>query len=274
LNGRRTRAALAQNFFRRHETVKAFVRLAGLDSSDLVYDLGAGSGMITRELAATGARVIAVECDPSLAKILRRRFDGMPNIEVCESNVAHVQFGEPFKVVANIPFNQTAAILRRLYFDGPSPCEAFIVLQREAAEKFAGIGRNSAVSLMLRPWFDFRIVQEFHAHEFIPRPHVAVVLLHIVRRHERLLPESDQQCGHAFIRYALRRSKADARTTFRNVLSNLQWRYLSRDLGLAVDARLDALRLEDWIKIYAFIRRSVPPHKARLVFDSNVVFAD
>jgi 23S rRNA (adenine-N6)-dimethyltransferase len=274
LNGRRRRAALAQNFFRRPETVKGLVRLARLVSSDLVYDLGAGSGMITRELAATGARVVAVECDPNLAKILRRRFDGMTNVEVCESSVAQVRFGEPFKVVANIPFNQTAAILRRFYFDGPSPCEAFIVLQREAAEKFAGAGRNRAVSLKLRPWFDFRIVQEFDAHEFIPRPHVAVVLLHIVRRHDRLLHESEQKCWQAFIHYALRRSKADARTTFRNLLSNLQWRYLSRDLGLAADVRLDALRLEDWIEIYAFIRRSVPLRKVRLVFDTNVVSAD
>jgi 16S rRNA A1518/A1519 N6-dimethyltransferase RsmA/KsgA/DIM1 with predicted DNA glycosylase/AP lyase activity len=148
VNGRRVRAALAQNFFRRHQTVKGFVRLAGLDSRDLVYDLGAGSGMITRELAATGARVVAVECDPNLAKILHRRFQSMANVAVCESDVMHVAFDPPFKVVANIPFNQTAAILRRLYFDAPSPCEAFIVLQREAAEKFAGIGRNSAVSLM------------------------------------------------------------------------------------------------------------------------------
>ena len=268
------RAALAQNFFRRRETVKSFVRLAGLDNRDLVYDLGAGSGMIARELAATGARVVAVECDSNLAKILRRQFDSMTNVEVCESNVAHVEFGEPFKVVANIPFNQTAAILRKLYFDGPSPCEAFIVLQREAAEKFAGIGRNSSVSLMLRPWFDFQIVREFQAHEFVPRPRISVVLLRVVRRSQRLLPETEKECWQAFVRYSLRRSKADARTTFRNVLSNLQWRYLSRDLGLEFDARLDGLKLADWIEIYTFIRRSVPPRKARLAFETNVVSTD
>jgi len=274
LNGRRSRAALAQNFFRRRETVKAFVRLAELDSRDLVYDLGAGSGMITRELAATGARVVAIECDPNLVSILRRRFGSVSTVAVCESDVMHVAFDPPFKVVANIPFNQTAAILRRLYFDGPSPCKAFFVLQREAAEKFAGIGRNSAVSLMLRPWFDFQIVREFPSHEFVPRPRISVVLLHIVQRSQGLLPESERECWQAFIRYSLRRSKADARTTFRNVLSNLQWRYLSRDLGLGVDARLDEFKLEDWIEVYTFIRRSVPPHKAKRVFAANIVSVD
>jgi len=269
VNGRRTRLVLAQNFFRRPETVRQIVRLAGLDRSDLVYDLGAGSGMITRALAVTGARVVAVEYDPNLAKILRDRFQNVTNVTVCESNAVHVAFDTPFKVVANIPFNQTAAFLRKLYFNDSSPCEALIVLQREAAEKFAGIGRNSAVSLMLRPWFDFRIVRAFQAHEFVPRPNVAVVLLQIVRRRDRLLSESERGCWQAFIRYALRRSKPDARTTFRNVLSNLQWRRLARDLGLGVDARLDQFKLEDWIKIYTFIRRSVPPRKTSLVFDTN-----
>jgi hypothetical protein len=58
------------------------------------------------------------------------------------------------------------------------------------------------------------------------------------------------------------------------VLSNLQWRYLSRDLGLGIDARLDELELEDWIKIYTFVRRSVPPHKVRLALDTDVVSTD
>jgi hypothetical protein len=41
-----------------------------------------------------------------------------------------------------------------------------------------------------------------------------------------------------------------------------------------VDARLDALKLEDWIEVYRFIRRSVPPHKANLAFDTNVAAND
>lgn len=266
MNGRHTRAALAQNFFCRSKTVKEFVEGAGLTSLDLVYDLGAGSGMITRELAATGARVIAVERDANFARILRARF-GDGNVEVLEADLRGIVFAAPFKIVANIPFNLTATILRRLYFNEPSPSESHIVLQREAAEKYAGVKRTAAVSLMLRPWFEMRIVRSFEAQDFVPRPKVDVVLLHIAQRVEFLLPRQERRRWEAFVRYALRRSKPDARTTFRNVLSNLQWRWLARDLGVEPDIRLDALGIDQWLAIYRFIARAVPPRKANLAFD-------
>ena len=266
MNGRRTRAALAQNFFRRSHTVRAFVRTAGLASGDLVYDLGAGSGMITRELAATGARVVAVECDPNLARTLRDRF-GDSNVSVLEKDLRCVAFETPFKVVANIPFNLTAATLKRLYFDEPVPSESLIVLQREAAEKYAGTKRHTAVSLTLRPWFDLKIVHGFDASDFVPRPQVDIVLLHIVRKDSGLLSQPERRRWQSFIRYALNRSKPDARTTFRNVLSNLQWRLLSRDLAVSPDVRLQQLTIEQWVAIYRFIARAVPPRKANLAFE-------
>lgn len=268
MNGHRTRAALAQNFFRRSETVKAFVQSASLASVDLVYDLGAGSGMITREIAATGARVIAVERDPNLARMLRARFRA-GNIAVLQADLRGVDFVAPFKVVANVPFNLTAAILRRLYFSEPSPCESLIVLQREAAEKYAGVKRATAVSLMLRPWFDMRIVRSFAARDFVPRPRVDVVLLHVAQREEILLSRQERRRWEAFIRYALRRSKPDVRTTFRNVLSNLQWRLLAREMGVAPDVRLDGLGIDHWLAIYSFIARAVPPRKAKLAFEDG-----
>lgn len=269
MNGRRTRAALAQNFFRHAHTVRAFVRTAGLDSHDRVYDLGAGSGMITRELVATGARVVAVECDPSLARALRERFDGS-NVRVLETDLRCVAFDAPFKVVANIPFNLTAATLKRLYFGDPVPLESLIVLQREAAEKYSGARRHTAVSLMLQPWFDLNIVRAFAASDFVPRPRVDVVLLRIVRKDKALLAGTERRQWQSFVGYALGRSKADARTTFRNVLSNLQWRLLSRDLAVASDVRLQELTLEHWVAIYRFVARAVPPGKASLAFDRVV----
>jgi len=67
------------------------------------------------------------------------------------------------------------------------------------------------------------------------------------------------------VRYALGRSKSDARLTFRNLVSRLQWRFLSRDLGIAAGARLDSLSLAQWAGIYGFVLRCAPPRKTRII---------
>jgi len=258
----RTRVALAQNFFRHRAAAQTLVRFARLEAGERVYDLGAGTGMVTRELIAGGARVIAVERDPNLAAKLHARFGDRAT--VLEADLVEVAFEPPFKVVANLPYNLTAVALRRLLFAKPEPEEAFIVLQREAAEKYAGL-RHSRIGLLLKPWFALEIVHAFARDDFVPRPGVDSVVLHIVRRASPLLSESERPNWEAFIRYAFARSKASARLTFRNVVSNLQWRLLSRDLEIAPDSAVSGLSPAQWLGIYRFVRRCAPDRRQRLV---------
>ena len=222
--------------------------------------------MLTHALLAAGAQVVAVESDENLVDRLRRRFDGR-NVTVIACDLNDVAFAAPFKVVANIPYNQTAATMRRLYFSVPHPETAQLVLQREAADKYAGNGRLSAVSLMLGPWFEAEIVRSLAPDEFVPRPRVESVALRIVRRGDTpRLQTANGRDGTAFVRYALGRCKTDARTTFRNLLSGLQWRLLARDLAIAEDAALATLTFQQWLGVYQFVRRCAPPHKTKLIF--------
>jgi 23S rRNA (adenine-N6)-dimethyltransferase len=121
------------------------------------------------------------------------------------------------------------------------------------------------VSLTLKPWFEAAIVHRFAAHDFVPAPSVDTVLLRVVRRAAPLMAERERPPWQAFVRYALNRSKPDARGTFRNLLSNLQWRFLARDLGMAEDVRLSDLSLAQWLGIYRFCQTRVPAHKRRRI---------
>jgi len=264
VNGPRRRAALGQNFLRHPETARALVRAASIRAGDRVYDLGAGTGAMTHALLLTGADVIAVERDANLAAKLRRRFAGSA-AKIVEGDINETAFAAPFKVVANIPFGETAATMRRLFFSTPHPDHAQLLVQREAAEKYAGVGRLTAVSLMLAPWFQSRIVCSLAPEEFVPRPSVDVVALSLVQRASPGLAQSEREYWNAFVRYALGRSKSDARRTFRNLISNLQWRLLSKNLSVGPDARLDGLSLEQWLAIYRFVRGHVPSRKTRII---------
>jgi 23S rRNA (adenine-N6)-dimethyltransferase len=97
-----------------------FVRASGVGQGDLVFDLGAGFGALTGPLAATGARVIAIEIDQALAGRLRRRFAAETDclVSVVEADLRCVPLPRgPFYVVANPPFALTTVILRRLLGD-------------------------------------------------------------------------------------------------------------------------------------------------------------
>jgi len=249
------------------------VRSANLRAGDLVYDLGAGVGLVTSELIRTGARVVAVERDPNLAAKLKARFNG-ENLRVVEADLMDVALTEPFKVVANIPFNLTAAVLRRLLISGPHPEEAALVLQREAAEKYAGAPRPTAISLMLKPWFDLRVSHAFSRRDFVPVPRVDVVLLRVVRRPTPELGDEHRELWHAFVRYAFARARRDARSTFRNVVSNMQWRRLSRDLDISPNAMRGELTLRQWLGVFRFVLHSAPPHRQRLALTPHAFAAD
>jgi 23S rRNA (adenine-N6)-dimethyltransferase len=84
---------------------------------DVVCDLGAGLGALTAQLAATGARVIAVELHPRRAAALREEYAGT-RVAVVERDLRDFTFpGRPYRVVANPPYAGVNALVRRLLAD-------------------------------------------------------------------------------------------------------------------------------------------------------------
>lgn len=239
----RTRVRLAQNLFASASAARTLAASTDLAPGELVYDLGAGTGAVTAALLAHGVRVIAVERDANLARKLRARFHGWP-VTVAEADLRDVRFQAPFKVVANPPFNVTAELLRRLLTASPAPDSAALVLQREAAEKYAG-ARLTAVSLQARPWFALDVPRPFSRRDF-----VAV---------------SAAAAWRGFVRYALARPRPDAWRTFRGLVSNLQWRRLSQDLAIAPDALRADLTYQQWLGVFRCVQSSAPTVKWRRI---------
>jgi 23S rRNA (adenine-N6)-dimethyltransferase len=101
-------------------------------SRDVVCDLGAGLGALTRPLAATGARVLAVELHARRAAALRDEFAGT-HVAVLELDLRAFTFpGRPYRVVANPPYAGVNALVRRLLAD-PHLVSADLVVAEGAA---------------------------------------------------------------------------------------------------------------------------------------------
>jgi 23S rRNA (adenine-N6)-dimethyltransferase len=184
---------LGQHFLGSEELASRLVADAGVTSTDRVLDFGAGTGLITAALAATGASVLAVELDDALALGLARRFATVPTVTVLRADLGDVPLPvTPYRVVANPPFGHTAAVLRRLLDDPAGGLErADLVVQWQVARHRARVDAGEPADLLgatWGPWWRFSRGRRLPAACFRPRPSVDAAVLVVTRRTRPLLP--------------------------------------------------------------------------------------
>ena len=194
------RRAYSQNFLASSALAAQIVREANVRRTDLVLELGGGTGVLTAALARRARTVRAIELDPVWAARLRERFGGWSNVEVVEGDALRVPFpSEPFRVVANVPFAATTAMLRRLLDDPRTPLtRADLLLQWEVARKRAGQPRT-ALSAAWSPWWRFGLGRRIPRTAFRPRPAVDAGVLVVERRGRPLLPLEAHEQFAAFV---------------------------------------------------------------------------
>jgi 23S rRNA (adenine-N6)-dimethyltransferase len=195
------RRSYSQNFLASSALAEQLVREAKVGRRDLVVEVGAGSGILTAALARRARRVLAIEIDPVWAARLRQRFAAWENVEVIEGDARRVPLpDEPFRVVANIPFGATTALLHALLDKPVTSLErADLVLQWEVARKRAGRPRT-ALSASWSPWWHFRLGRRLPRTAFRPPPAVDAGVLVVERRREPLLPLEAREPFRDFVR--------------------------------------------------------------------------
>jgi 23S rRNA (adenine-N6)-dimethyltransferase len=206
--GRRARAARrsrprSQHFLHSRALAAEIVRDACVGPDDLVLELGAGSGRLTSELARVARRAVAVELDPRWADALRDRW---PNVDVVEADAAEIAFpNEPFKVVANLPFDRTTDFLR-LLFDDPLTAllRADLIVEWGVALK-RGIPWPSTVNgVAWGAFYETTIARRVPRLAFDPPPAVDAGVLVFRRRASPLVPREMADTYRRFIARAFR----------------------------------------------------------------------
>jgi 23S rRNA (adenine-N6)-dimethyltransferase len=201
----RTRSQLwrTQNSIADPSVAAKLVSLSHVGPRDVVYDLGAGSGVLTAALARQSSRVVAIERDPALVRRLRRRFRDVPNIVVREGDILVCRLPRfDYVVVANPPFDITAELVRKLVDAETPPRDGYLVLQREAAQRFAGRPRMTLAALLLAPWFSLQVLHTFRRSDFAPAPGVDAVFVRLHKRGPPLVARSDGRLYRDFVTVA------------------------------------------------------------------------
>ena len=193
----RPRKSLSQNFLTDPEALDAIVAAGELQPGDRVVEIGPGLGVLTRRLLAAGASVLAVELDARLAEYLRRELYGVERFELIQADALDLHPremfpGQPFKLVANIPYHITSPLLHA-FLEGERPPELTVLLvQLEVAERVAAPpGQMSYLSVFAQNVAEAQVVTRVPAAAFEPAPAVDSAVLRLRRRPEPVVVVGD-----------------------------------------------------------------------------------
>jgi 23S rRNA (adenine-N6)-dimethyltransferase len=258
------RRVLSQNFLVDRRAIGGLVEGSGVSDGDLVLDIGAGNGLISEALARRGARVVAIERDPALARRLRARFGAGSPVTVVETDVLAAPLpGEPFRVVANIPFGITTKILRRLLENGGGLTRADLIVQAEVARKRGTRGRGTLLNASWEPWFEFGTGARIPAAAFRPRPRVDAAILIVVRRDPPLLDPGLRRDYTGFVTAAFEGARPTVASALARTLPRSRFAQLAAELGFGATALPSQLDVTHWVALFLASRRSASGSAAR-----------
>jgi 23S rRNA (adenine-N6)-dimethyltransferase len=227
-----------------------------------VVEFGAGRGVLTAEIARRAAHVLAVEIDRTLTAGLARRFASVPGVTILLADAREVPLPvTPYRVLANLPFQVTAAVLRRLLDDPAGGLQrADLVVQWQVARARARSSPGPPTDLLgasWGPWWELRRGRRLPAGLFRPPPSVDAALLVVTRRAQPLLPSAQVRRYTSFVRQAFDRTRIE-----RSVSDSPNKRTAQRALrALGITARTEArdLSVDQWVRLFRDLAPSRSP---------------
>ncbi|TKJ30870.1 MAG: ribosomal RNA small subunit methyltransferase A [Chloroflexi bacterium B3_Chlor] len=260
---------LGQNFLVSQRLLERIIAAAEAGPQDVVLEIGAGLGTLTLALAQRVRRVVALELDRRLIPILHEQVAPYPHVEIVQADILTVEPADlvpgPYKVVANLPYYITSAILRHLLEARQKPALMVVTVQNEVAQRLvAGPGAMSLLAVSVQFYGQPRIVAKAPPGAFYPSPRVNSAVVRIDLYEEPAAAVDDVEAFFAVVRAGF----AQRRKQLRNSLSQ----GLHLPVGKAVEAlhrcgldekqRAQELGVGEWACLYGELLHDRAPETA------------
>lgn len=216
----RPRKGLGQNFLISDGLLKRIVDAADLDQRDVVLEVGAGVGTLTRRLCERAGHVVALELDERLLPLLQQTLGAYGNVDVLHGDVLAFKPGDlvspPYKVVGNLPYYITSAVLRHFLEASAKPSLLVVTVQKEVADRIvAGPGEMSLLAVSVQFYGQPRVIAKAPPGAFYPSPGVHSAVVRIDMHSSPQLPAEQEEGFFDVVRAGF----AQRRKQLRNSLS-------------------------------------------------------
>jgi 16S rRNA (adenine1518-N6/adenine1519-N6)-dimethyltransferase len=257
-HGLQPKQSLGQNFLFDDNILARIVEAAEVGPEDAVLEIGAGVGTLTHHLARAAGRVVAVELDDRLMPLLQAQLARYENVTVVHGDILELSpdewFGEgAYKVVANVPYYITGAILKHLLSGRGKPGVVVMTVQKEVAQRVTAVpGEMSLLAVSVQFYGEARYVSDIKAGAFWPRPDVDSAILRIELFDEPRLPLAEEAAFFRLVKAGFAQKRKQLQKNLRTVgyPRDVMEAALAR-AGIEGTRRAETLGVEEWVRLYS-----------------------
>jgi len=254
----RPNKAFGQNFLVDRSILLRIVEAAEIHPGDQVLELGAGTGVLTRELAKRARRVVAVELERNMLSLLGETTRNFTNVELIERNLLYVDpadiFGsEPYKLVANLPYYITAPTFRHFLESANPPRLIVVMVQYEVAQRIvAEPGDLSLLGVSIQFYGKPKIITHVPARAFYPAPKVDSAILRIDMKDEIPLTREQRDSFFRLVQAGFSERRKQLHNSLTHGLHRKDMEVRATLLAANIDPsrRAETLSIEDWLRLW------------------------
>jgi 16S rRNA (adenine1518-N6/adenine1519-N6)-dimethyltransferase len=232
-----------------------------------VLEVGAGTGVLTRELAKEARRVVAVELERDMLALLAKTTSHLRNVELVARNMLFLDpvecFGQsPYKLVANLPYYITAPTFRHFLESANAPRMLVVMVQMEVAQRIvAEPGDLSILGVSVQFYGQPRIMAQVPADAFYPAPKVESAILRVdVNAH---IPLSHEERDRFFrvvqAGFSERRKQLHNSLTHGLHRKNEEVRAWLEAASVDASRRAETVSIEEWLRLWQVIDTATRP---------------
>lgn len=254
----RPNKAFGQNFLIDRSILSKIVAAADIDADDEILEVGAGTGVLTRELAQKARRVVAVELERDMLALLAETTSHSPNVELIARNLLFLNpvevFGQaPYKLVANLPYYITAPTFRHFLESANPPRVLVVMVQQEVAERIvAQPGDLSVLAISIQFYGQPRIMERVPASSFYPAPKVDSAILRVDVHAGAPLAAVERESFFHLVQagFSERRKQLHNSLTHGLHYKNEIVRAWLAEAGIEASRRAETLSIAEWLQLW------------------------
>ena len=267
----RANKSLGQNFLINNEVVENIINSSEITKEDMVIEIGPGLGTLTKYLLEKAGKVLCIELDSKMVKILNDRFSLYDNFEIINADVLKINLNEiinenkrqekikKVKVVANLPYYITTPIIMKLLEEKLDIESITVMIQKEVADRLIetpGGKSTGAITYTVYYYCDSEKIMEVPNSSFIPEPEVTSEVIKMNLRDKPAVEIKNPKVMFMIIKSAF----MQRRKTLLNALTNTKV-FINKDEGLKIlkklnlseNVRAEELSIQDFANIAKII---------------------